>query len=264
MISFAGCLLVGVGGLLRLYDLGQKRLLRKCEARFPSFIVSLQAQGWRITVGDAHESVFYVLYRHEENQFVTFADEPQPRSVSTHCFLDYDTVAVADRYGNFSVMRLPATVSEAAESDGSALVVKRDGVFDSGNALEKLAEFYVGETIVSLQKAAFVHGAREAIYYVTVSGAIGVFIPFAQRNDALLSQNLELFMRTEEPAMMLGRDHLAFRSSYSPVKSVIDGDLCEHLQSLTSDRKHTASQLLDASPEELLRHLQAIRSSIGF
>ena len=33
-------------------------------------------------------------------------------------------------------------------------------------------------------------------------------------------------MRQEQPPLA-GRDHLAFRSFYFPVKDVIDGDLCE-------------------------------------
>lgn len=264
LTQFGGRLLAGVGGLLRLYDIGQKRLLRKCEIKLPTFIVSIQTQGWRIVAGDAHESVFFIQYRHEENQFVLFSDEPQPRPISTTCLLDYDTVATADRFGTFAVLRLPAAVSEAVEADGTVLSAKRDTLFGSGNPLEKQAEFYLGDTIVSLSKAALVHGSREVIQYSTVSGSIGIFVPFASRNDALLVQNLEMFMRAEAPALIAGRDHQSYRSSYNPVKSVIDGDLCEQFMRLSADRKLAAAQILDVSPEEILRKLQSIRSSVGF
>ena len=38
--------------------------------------------------------------------------------------------------------------------------------------------------------------------------------------------HLEMHLR-QEHAPLCGRDHLAFRSAYFPVKDVIDGDLCE-------------------------------------
>lgn len=53
MQAFQGRLLVGVGHTLRLYDIGKKRLLRKCENRqFPTLIVTLHTMGDRIYVGD--------------------------------------------------------------------------------------------------------------------------------------------------------------------------------------------------------------------
>ncbi len=264
MVPFAGRLLIGVGNLLRLYDLGQKRLLRKCEIKFPTFLMTLQTQGWRIIVGDAHESILFVQYRHEEGQFMIFADEAQPRPVSTACMLDYDSIAVADRFGTFAVLRLPASVSESVDTDGTALVTKRDLTLGAEHKLEKHVEYYLGDTIVSLQKIAMVYGSREAIQYLTVSGSIGVFVPFSSRNDALLLQNLEMFMRSEAPAVIGGREHIKYRSSYAPVKSVIDGDLCEQFAHLSPDRQQAASQSLEATPEEIIRKLQSIRSNVGF
>lgn len=264
MVPFAGQLLVGAGSQLRLYDMGRKRMLRKCEAKFPSFVVALQTQGWRIVVGDAHESVSIVQYRPEENQFVTFADEPQPRSISTLCMLDYDTVVAADRFGTVCVLRLPAAVSEAVDTDGTVLSSKQDTLFGAGNKLEKHAEYYLGDTIVSLHKSALVYGSREAIHYTTVSGAIGILLPFTSRTDTLLLQNLELFMRTEAPAQVAGREHLAYRSSYAPVKAVIDGNLCEAFLRLPADRKHAAAQALDATPEDIAGKVTAMRAALGF
>jgi splicing factor 3B subunit 3 len=90
-------------------------------------------------------------------------------------------------------------------------------------------------------------------------------VPFASRTDALLAQNLELFLRQEAPAQLGGREHLAYRSAHYPVKSVIDGDLCEAYARLPAERQHQGAQLLDVpSPAVLLAKIQAIRSSIGF
>ena len=61
MAAHKGRLLVGVGASLRLYDLGKKRLLRKCEYRsLPSEVATLHVSGARIYVGDAQESFHFM------------------------------------------------------------------------------------------------------------------------------------------------------------------------------------------------------------
>lgn len=78
--EFNGKLLVGMGKCLRLYDLGKKKLLKKCENKmFPTTIVKLQINGDRIYVGDMAESVHYVKYRIGDNSLVIFADDYTPR-----------------------------------------------------------------------------------------------------------------------------------------------------------------------------------------
>jgi splicing factor 3B subunit 3 len=53
LVGFKGRLLAGVGPVLRLLDLGKKKLLRKCEYRqLPHHVVTLQTMGSRIFVGD--------------------------------------------------------------------------------------------------------------------------------------------------------------------------------------------------------------------
>ncbi len=48
---FQGKLLVGCGNALRIYDLGKKKLLRKCENKsFPTAIVSIHTQVMQICV----------------------------------------------------------------------------------------------------------------------------------------------------------------------------------------------------------------------
>jgi hypothetical protein len=45
--------LIGVGKLLRLYDLGRKKLLRKCENKhIPHMVVDIKTIGERIIVSD--------------------------------------------------------------------------------------------------------------------------------------------------------------------------------------------------------------------
>lgn len=54
----------------------------------------------------------------------------------------------------------------------------------------------------------------------------GAMLPFTSREDVDFFVHLEMYLRQEHPPLC-GRDHLAFRSAYFPVKDVVDGDLCE-------------------------------------
>ena len=56
--------------------------------------------------------------------------------------------------------------------------------------------------------------------------AAGAMLPVMSREDVDFFVHLEMYLRQENPPLC-GRDHLAFRSAYFPVKDVVDGDLCE-------------------------------------
>ena len=105
-------LVVGMGRVLRLYAMGKKRLLRKCENRsLPNMIRSINVHGNRVVVGDMQQSFFFLEYRREQNELALFADDTTPRYVTCATLLDYDTVAGADKFGNVFVLRLPETAT---------------------------------------------------------------------------------------------------------------------------------------------------------
>ena len=60
-------------------------------------------------------------------------------------------------------------------------------------------------------------GGKECILYGTVMGAVGAFLPFASREDVDFFSHLEMHLRQEQPPLC-GRDHMAYRSAYFPVK----------------------------------------------
>lgn len=71
--------------------------------------------------------------------------------------------------------------------------------------------------MTSLQRATLIPGGSEALLYATVSGSLGVLLPFTSREDHDFFQHLEMHMRSEN-SPLCGRDHLSFRSYYYPVK----------------------------------------------
>jgi len=68
-----------------------------------------------------------------------------------------------------------------------------------------------------LQKATLIPGGSESLVYTTLSGTVGVLVPFTSHEDQDFFQHLEMHMRSENPPLC-GRDHLSFRSYYFPVK----------------------------------------------
>lgn len=112
-----GRLLAGIGKNLRMYDLGKKKLLKKCENRnFPNMVVSIHTMGDRIYVADVLDSVHFVKYRRPENALVVFADDTAPRAITTCNVVDYDTVAGGDKFGNIFILRLPTKVSDDVDN----------------------------------------------------------------------------------------------------------------------------------------------------
>jgi len=49
--------------------------------------------------------------------------------------------------------------------------------------IEETAQYYVGETVTSLQKTALSPGGAEAIVYATIGGGVGSLQPFVSRQD---------------------------------------------------------------------------------
>uniref|UniRef100_A0A1B0CWY9 Splicing factor 3B subunit 3 n=1 Tax=Lutzomyia longipalpis TaxID=7200 RepID=A0A1B0CWY9_LUTLO len=246
LCSFQGRLLAGVGRVLRIYDLGKKKLLRKCENKhIPNNIVNIQTMGHRIYASDVQESIFFLKYKRAENQLIIFADDTHPRWITATTLLDYDTIATADKFGNLSILRLPHSVTDDVDEDptGNKSLWDRGLLSGASQKAENVTTFHVGEIVMSLQKATLIPGGSESLLYATLSGTVGALVPFTSREDFDFFQHLEMHMRNENPPLC-GRDHLSYRSYYYPVKNVMDGDLCEQFTSLEpSKQKNIASDL---------------------
>ena len=71
-------------------------------------------------------------------------------------------------------------------------------------------------------------------------------------------------MRSEKSSLV-GRDHLAWRGYYVPVKSVVDGDLCEQFARLPGPKQSAIASELDRTVGEVLKKLEQLRvTASGF
>ncbi|KAG8377236.1 hypothetical protein BUALT_Bualt08G0007300 [Buddleja alternifolia] len=264
LAQFQGRLLAGIGPVLRLYDLGKRRLLRKCENKlFPNTITSIHTYRDRIYVGDMQESFHYCKYRRDENQLYIFADDTVPRWLTAAHHIDFDTMAGADKFGNVYFVRLPQDVSDEIEEDptGGKIKWEQGKLNGAPNKVEEIVQFHIGDVVTCLHKASLIPGGGDCIIYGTVMGSLGALLPFTSRDDVDFFSHLEMHMRQEYPPLC-GRDHMAYRSSYFPVKDVIDGDLCEQFPTLPMDMQRKIADELDRTPGEILKKLEEIRNKI--
>lgn len=266
LLAFQGRLLAGIGSTLRLYDLGMKQLLRKCQAPVvPKTIVGLQTQGSRIVVSDVRESVTFVVYKFQENVLIPFVDDSIARWTISTAMVDYETVAGGDKFGNLWMMRCPTKVSEQADEDGSGahLVHERGYLQGTPNRLELMVHYYTQDIPTSLHKAQLVAGGRDIVVWTGLQGTVGMFIPFASREDVDFFQSLEMQLAAQHPPLA-GRDHLIYRGYYAPVKGVIDGDLCEMYFLLPNDTKMMIAAELDRSVREIERKISDMRTRVAY
>ncbi|RCH93139.1 pre-mRNA-splicing factor rse1, partial [Rhizopus stolonifer] len=260
LLAFQGRLLVGAGKALRIYDMGKKKMLRKCETKtFPNCIVSLHNQGHRIIATDVQESVHYVIYKHADNRLVIFADDTVPRWMTASTMVDYDTIAGGDKFGNFFVTRLPHNISREIDEDttGNRIYHEKGYLQGAPNKVESACEYFAGDIITSIHRTALLSGGREVLLTTSLLGAISIYVPFLSKEDVEFFQMLEMHMRAEA-SPLAGREHLLYRSYYAPVKNVIDGDLCEQYNALPAEKRRMIAEELERSVADVQKKIEDI------
>lgn len=60
---------------------------------------------------------------------------------------------------------------------------------------------------------------------------------------------------------LAGRDHLAYRSAYAPVKAVVDGDLCNQFGHLSMQKQASIAGDTDRTVAEVLKKIEAVRAN---
>lgn len=262
LAHFQGRLLVGIGKSLKLYEMGKRQLLRKSELRgLPTYVKTLQTAGDRAFLGDMMQSVHIVRYDATANRLVLAAHDPNPRPIVSQELLDWNTVAVGDKFGNVSVLRLPRGADVGAVDLTGQRALWDSTREDSAPRLELLCHYYVGEVVTGMTRSSLVAGGAESLIYVTVSGRIGALVPFTSRDDVEFFSQLEASLRMDVHRPT-GRDPQAYRSYYAPVIHVVDGDLCDAFNALQHEEQSKIADKLDRTVGEMMKKLEDTRNSL--
>ena len=262
MAHFQGRLVVGVGKCLRLYEMGKRQLIRKYDLRgLPSMVKTIQTVGDRAFVGDLLQSIQVVRYDAAQNRLVLIAVDANPRPIVAEELLDLNTVAVSDKFGNISILRVPKgaeSTGSIMDTTGSRALWEKDVSIPK---LEQLCQYYVGEVVTSMTRAALVAGGPESLIYVTVSGRMGALVPFTGREAVEFYESLHGELRTTAPRPV-GRDPWSYRSYYAPCMHVIDGELCESFTSLPQTEQRGIADRLEMTIAEITKKLEDTRNSL--
>ena len=119
----------------------------------------------------------------------------------------------------------------------------------------------MGETVCALTKGTLVSGGKESLLYASLNGTLGALAPFASRDDVDFCTHLEMHMRQEARAAPGPRPPPA-SVARTPVKDVIDGDLCEQFAALDAEARARVAEDMDHSVGEILKRLEDLRAAI--
>lgn len=266
LTPFNGRLALGVRDELFIYDIGMKALLRKARGTaVPNMIVSLASQGNRIVCGDVSEGVTYVVYKPKYNRLIPFVDDVTQRWTTSAGMMDYESVVGGDKFGNLWVVRCPEVPSREADEEGAGGYIMNERSYLNGAPyrLELRAHYFANDIPTSVQKTSLVAGGAEVVFWSGLQGTLGMLVPFVTREDVEFFTTLEREIRAEEPPLA-GRDHLAYRSYYVPVKGVIDGDLCERFLKLTVDQKAKVAAECERGVSEVEKKVLEMRGRVAF
>ena len=229
-----------------------------------TFSIFFLLHGNRAYFGDMMRSLHIVRYEAATNRLVLIANDPCPRPIVSQELLDFNTVAVGDKFGNISVLRLPrGTDTATVDMTGQRALWDTSSKIGSNTAkLETLCQYHVGEVVTSMTRSSLVAGVAESLIYVTVTGRIGALVPFSSREDVEFYSQLEEHLRADAPRLT-GRDPQAYRSYYAPVMHVIDGDLCDSfINALSPQKQAKIAERLDRSVGEIMKKLEDTRNSL--
>uniref|UniRef100_A0AC35TTU5 CPSF_A domain-containing protein n=1 Tax=Rhabditophanes sp. KR3021 TaxID=114890 RepID=A0AC35TTU5_9BILA len=264
--EFKGHALVGSGKTLQMFCFGKKKLLKKCENRMLiNNISKISTIGQRIIVGDSQESIHFMKYVQKDNSIIVFCDETNPRYVTAMAILDYDTVVVGDKFGTISVLRLPDNVLDDADDDPSGVraIWQKGAMNGASQKLTDIANFYVGDAVTSLELTQIIPQAEKCIVYGTISGSIGILVPFLSKNEHDFFQALEMHLRKDFVSLS-GREHISYRSYYMPIKNVVDGDMCEQFNVLERLKQCDIAETFNKTINDVSKKLDDIRTRFAF
>ena len=153
----------------------------------PTQVAFIQVKSPYIWVGDRTDSVFCFHEKHTEKERTNFiARDSEPRNLTAMTVIEPDTVAVGDKFGKITILRLP---DEAAESEASSRYRRDSDPRPPIGYLVKISVISVNDVVTSLMVS---HHNRKVLFYTTLLGKIGYQIPLDDESEFITLSNAEL------------------------------------------------------------------------
>lgn len=75
--------------------------------------------------------------------------------------------------------------------------------------VEMMCNYHIGETVLSLQKATLIPGGSESLVYTTLSGGIGMLVPFTSR-EVCITRTFPVIRSYHSAYRFLGASRFTF------------------------------------------------------
>lgn len=228
LTPYNGLLIAGIGAQIRLYALGLKQLLRKAQIEISKRVTCLDVfpGSNRIAAGDIRQSVTVLVVQEQgESGHVIYplVCDKIARQVTCLRFVDHLTLAAGDRFGGFTMLRIPAEAAKLADEDFSAVHLRQLEPTLNGSAhyrFDHVVSFHLEDVPVSISQ----HSGL--LIVCSLLGTVTALAAIPTDKEARHLKTIEKFVAESDPGLM-ARDHLRFRGYYVPVKDVVDGDLLD-------------------------------------
>lgn len=222
----------------------QKYQLENLGVSLPSAICFIEVSNGIIWLADRIESVFAYRYSYNEKTGLVestklIAVDTSPRQITSMTLINENCVVIGEKRGMITIMRLPND-----DIGNKNLKWRESPLPDRGISLDtpvgqlmKIASYSVSEAVTSLLVS-----SKGAIFYTTLLGQIGAFIPLDKDEDYLMLLNAEMVMErlsTEEFGLTISR---RFPMEKICVVSSDILDLIEHLSRSSQDKFEAATK----------------------
>lgn len=296
LISFRDKVACILDNMIVLFSLGKKQLLKKSLSGTPPHITKAVAldqwEGNLLAIGDYQESVTIFEYDNSQKNFKCLADDKIKRHVTALKFLDSSTVIGGDKFGNCWVLRINF------ETQLNLVPNIHTGKYK----FDTLCHIYMNDIPMQFSIVKDMNTSdRTNILWIGLQGTIGCFVPLITRKEQQIYQYLQdtfadldlLYFQdhnkaaeidfeemegaldehkltknkinsTEGMMSRVGRDFQNYRSYYSPMKNIIDGEALEQYTTyLPSEQKWISKHVLLNSKtiEDVNKYINEMRTN---
>lgn len=109
-------------------------------------------------------------------------------------------------FNSFFQIRLPQDVSDDVDEDptGTKALWDRGLLNGATQKASSSVNFHVGEVISSLQKTTLIPGGSESLVYTTISGSVGMLVPFTS-NEVITGYYCDVNKRSQRPCLTVAK-----------------------------------------------------------
>ena len=244
-----GIMLAAKHGILRVH----KDTLEDMKFGYPaintSAMVSVGKYLW--IASSSHYVQVLTLVDQKPNNLTVI--DTLPRQVTSMVPIDKTSVAVADKFGNITILRLP----EDFVVDSPWCFVKDPENGAIYGKLERVASFCTGGMITSV----LVSPKSNSIYYTTLLGQIGALIPISNDEDFSTLQSVE----TQTEKACSGEFGLMLPKAIDAARmAVLNGDMISMLRLLDTSVQERIENGLKVRKEWVMGIICRLKASAKF